>query len=320
MKRILLDCDPGIDDSVAILFALKSPALKVQAITAVSGNLTADQTAINVLKMLELIGAEDIPVSRGMMKPLVRPYPKDPFFHGHDGLGNTNLPHPKLRLDPRFAADLIVETVDQFSDDITLVATGPLTNIALALMKDPTIVDKVERLILIGGAFGFNQYAYQFATGDNPVSEWNIYVDPEAARLVFHSGVPITAIGGDVFAHPDINLRDEHIRALEKAVNRESSYMLALLRFVQARGFLSYSILIDSLAIAVALDHSLISTRRVHVDVETKGELTRGQTVADSRANFRWDHLPAIDAAEDADFPRFLDMLISEITKPDDRK
>lgn len=315
MKRILIDCDPGIDDSLAILFALKSPALKIEAITAVSGNLTADRTSINVRKTLELLGVSDIPVAQGMLTPLVRPFPSDPFSHGDDGLGNTNLPAPKLPLDPRFAPDVIVDTVNQFVGDITLVATAPLTNIALAMMKDPELSSKVERLILLGGAFGFNEYALKFATGDNPVSEWNIYVDPEAARLVFHSGMPITAIGGDVFAHPDINLEQEHIEALQAANSREAAYMLDLLRFVTKRGFLSFCILIDSLTIAAAIDESIVRTKRVRVDVETRGELTRGQTVTDTRANFRWDHLPEIDVAYDAEFPRFLDMLVSAITQ-----
>jgi purine nucleosidase/pyrimidine-specific ribonucleoside hydrolase len=190
-----------------------------------------------------------------------------------------------------------------------------LTNIALAMMKDPELPRKVERLILLGGAFGFNEYALKFATGDNPASEWNIYVDPEAARLVFHSGLPIMAIGGDVFAHPDINLQEKHIETLKKANNRESAYMLDLLRFVIDRGFLSYCILIDSLTIAAAIDKSIVKTKRLRVDVETKGELTRGQTVVDTRANFRWDHLPEIDAAYDADFAKFLDMLVSAIVQ-----
>ena len=293
--------------------ALKSPALKIEAITAVSGNLTADRTSVNARKTLELLGAADIPVAQGMLTPLVRPFPSDPFSHGEDGLGNTNLPVPSLPLDPRFAPDVIVDTVNRFAGDITLVATAPLTNIALALMKDPELVQKVERLILLGGAFGFNEYAFKFATGDNPVSEWNIYVDPEAARLVFHSGMPITAIGGDVFTHPDINLQEQHVETLKAARNRESTYMLDLLRFVTDRGFLSYCILIDSLTIAAALDASIVRTRRVRVDVETKGELTRGQTVTDTRANFRWDHLPEIDAAYDADFARFLNILVSAI-------
>jgi inosine-uridine nucleoside N-ribohydrolase len=314
MKRIILDCDPGIDDSMAILFAFKSPELKVEAITAVSGNLTADRSSINARKTLELLGVSGIPVAMGMMTPLVRPYPKDPFSHGEDGLGNTFLPDPKLPLDPRFAPDLLIELVNQYPGEVTILASGPLTNIALAIMKDSQFAGKVQQLIVLGGAYGFNEYAYKFATGDNPVSEWNVYVDPEAARIVFHSGISLVAIGGDIFAHPAINLRPQDIAALQAAENRESAYMLDLFNFVTSRGFLSYCILIDSLNVAAALAPNMLRTRRIHVDVETQGALTMGQTVVDTRANFRWSHLPQIEAAYDADFSLFLDMLVNAIT------
>ncbi len=315
MKRVILDCDPGIDDSLAILFALKSRALQIEAITCVSGNLTADRTSINALKTLELVGAPEIPVAKGMMTPLVRPYPKDPFSHGDDGLGNTGLPFPKRTIDPRFAPDLIVETIHQYAGEITLLITAPLTNVALALQRDPQIASMVERAILIAGAYGFNEYAYRFATGDNPVSEWNVYVDPEAARIVFRSGLPILAIGVDVFAHPDINFRPAHLEALRQADNVESRYLLQLVEYVKSKNFETYSAQIDALAVAAALEPSLFKTQRIHVDVETRGELTLGQTVADMRAHFRWTHLPTIDAACAVDYAGYLDLLIGAITR-----
>src|SRR5579859_5669473 len=233
MRRIILDCDPGIDDAVGIILAVKSQVLKVEAITAVTGNLTADRTCINALKVLEMLGIDSIPVAQGMLKPLVRKYPKDPFFHGDDGLGNTGLPAPTLKRDPRFAPDLIVEMVNRFPGDISIVATGPLTNIAQALMKDPELARKVNELIIIGGAFGFNKYAYINATGDNPVSEWNIYVDPEAAQIVFHSGIRLTAVGLDVVTHPDINLQPQDIEKLEKGKTREAKFLVDLNRFAK---------------------------------------------------------------------------------------
>jgi len=315
MKRVILDCDPGIDDSLAILFALKSNALQIEAITCVSGNLTADRTSINALKTLELIGAPDIPVAKGMMTPLVRPYPKDPFSHGDDGLGNTGLPFPKRTIDPRFAPDLIVETIHKYPGAITLLVTAPLTNLALALQRDPEIASMVERAILIAGAYGFNEYAYRYATGDNPVSEWNVYVDPEAARIVFRSGLPMLAIGVDVFAHPDINFRPAHLEALRRADNAESRYLLQLVEYVKSKNFETYSAQIDALAVAAALEPSLFKTQRIHVDVETRGELTLGQTVADMRTHFRWTHLPTIDAACAVDYAGYLDLLIGAITR-----
>jgi len=315
MKRILMDCDPGIDDAIAMILAIKSGQLKVEAITAVTGNLTADRTCANALKVLELIGVDSIPVAQGIMKPLVRKYPKDPFSHGDDGLGNTGLPAPKLKPDPRFAPDVIIDVVNRFAGDITLVATGPLTNVALAVMKDPTLPSKVNELIIIGGAFGFNKFASVNATGDNPVSEWNIYVDPEAAHLVFHAGFRLTAVGLDVVTHEDINLTAQDTERLQQATTREAKFLLDINQFVRDRNFLSYCALIDSMAIAAAIDPTIIQTQRIHCDIETKGELTLGQTVTDIRDNFRWQHLPQIDAACNADFPRFRDLLISTLVK-----
>lgn len=314
MTRILLDCDPGIDDSIAILLALKSPELDVEAITTVTGNLTADRATVNALKVLELIGAP-VPVAQGMLRPLARPYPRDPFSHGDDGLGNTNLPDPERSPEPFFAPDLIVDVANTHPGEISLVATGPLTNVAMALHKDPELSEKINQLVMIGGAFGFNRYAFVHATGDNPVSEWNVYVDPEAAKLVFESGMNITAIGLDVATHPDNDLTEAHLNRLRDSGRREARYALDLLDFVTNRGFPSYPILIDSLAIAAMVDQTLVKTEKVNVDVETKGELTRGMTVADVRANFRWEDLPEIRAAREVDFARFLDLLVGEITR-----
>lgn len=315
MKRVLIDCDPGIDDALAIILAVKSHKLQIEAITTVSGNLTADRCQKNALKVLELLGVDSIPVAKGSLKPLVRPFPSDPFSHGNDGLGNTALPEPTLTPSSRFAPDIIVEIVNRFPNDITLITTGPLTNIALALMRDPDLPSKVDELIIIGGAFGFNRSAALNATGDNPVSEWNIYVDPEAARLVFHSGIKLTAIGLDVATHRDINFRPSDIEQLKAANNRETQFALDLVNFSAGRGFQSYTVLIDSTAIAAAIDPTLIQYQTIHVDIETQGELTRGQTVTDIRDNFRWTHLPSINAAYNADFGGFLDLVVSILTR-----
>lgn len=313
MKRVLLDCDPGIDDALAMIFALQSPELRVEAITTVTGNLTADITCANALKVLDLIDYPPIPVAQGMVTPLVRKFPRDPFSHGDDGLGNTGLPVSTRPVDARFAPDVIVEVVNRYPNDITVVATGPLTNIALALMKDPTLAQKINELIIIGGAFGFNKFASTNATGDNPVSEWNIYVDPEAAYHVFHSGIKLTAIGLDVATHERVTLRPQDRERLKASTRKEARFLLAIARFVEDRGFLPYCVLIDSIAVAAAIDPSLIQTREIHCDIETKGELTLGQTVTDIRNNFRWTHMPLISAAYDAAYDAFLDLLISII-------
>ncbi len=274
MKNVILDTDPGIDDAVAIMFALGSGQLALKAITTVSGNLPADRCSTNARKILELIGAEPIPVSRGMQSPLVRAYPKDPFSHGDDGLGNLGLPEPTMREDSRFAPDLLVDMVNEYAGDISIIGIAPLTNLALAVMKDPQLPRKVRELIIVGGTYGFNSAGSLRATGDNPVSEWNIYVDPEAARIVFNAGFNLTAIGLDVATHHSI----------------------------------------DSLAIAVALDPTIASTEAVHVGIETQGELTVGQTVVDRREHFQWTHLPLVNVASAIDAGRFFELLFKAIT------
>ncbi|MBK8021846.1 MAG: nucleoside hydrolase [Chloroflexi bacterium] len=184
--------------------------------------MTADLTCANALKVLDLIQAPDIPVARGMQTPLIRPFPRDPFSHGDDGLGNTGLPLSGRQPDPRFAPDVIVEVINRYPNDITLVATGPLTNVALALMKDPSIAHKTNGLIMLGGAFGFNKFATTNATGDNPASEWNVFVDPEAAKHVFHSGIPITAVGLDVATHERMCLREKDYAILSASPRKEA--------------------------------------------------------------------------------------------------
>lgn len=315
MKRVLIDCDPGTDDSLAIITAIKSEELKLEAITCVSGNYTSDITSRNALKILDLIEAEPIPVAKGMMTPLVRPFPKDPYTHGKDGLGDTGLPLSERELDPRFAPDVIVEMVKKYPEEIVVLSTGPMTNLALALLKEPEVAKMVKQVIATAGSFGFNEYSYKYSTGDNPVSEWNVYVDPEAARIVFRSGTPILAIGVDVFKHPGSRYKEDHLMKIGESKNPEAQYFLDLVEFIRSKHNLKYSTFIDTLAVATAIDSSIMKTRDVEVDIETKGELTLGQTVVEKRVYHRWDGFPQIKAAYDADFDRYFDLLIANITK-----
>lgn len=322
MKPILIDADPGIDDSVAIMFALGSGALHIEAITAVSGNLTADRCSDNARRILDLVDAPDIPVARGPLKPLVRPYPRDPFSHGNDGLGELNLPATRREEDPRFAPDVIIDTANAHAGDLTLLALGPLTNVALAVIKDPDLPRKVKDLIIIGGAYGLHTTGSARATGDNPASEWNIYVDPEGAQIVFEAGFNLTAIGLDVATRPTIEVSTKDRAALRAAGNPAADFLLGVIAFVERRGFRSYCGLIDSLAVATALDPAVLVTERLHVAIETRSALTLGQTVVDRRENFRWTHLPTVAAAGDVDAARFFDLLIPSLIglKPSRRR
>jgi purine nucleosidase/pyrimidine-specific ribonucleoside hydrolase len=305
MKNVIIDTDPGIDDAVAIMFALGSGQLDIKAITAVSGNLQADRTAANARKILSLVGAKGIPVARGPQTPLLRPYPRDPFSHGDDGLANLGLPESDLTEDPRPAHQVIIEVVNRHAGDITLIGLGPLTNIALAVQADPNLPRKVSELIIIGGSYGFHAAGSERATGDNPASEWNIYVDPEAAKIVFEAGFNLLAIGLDVATQPKINLSAADRERLNASQKMAAWFLSGVCRFVEDRGFGSYCGLIDALPVAAAIDRRLFSTEHLKVGIETKGELTLGETVVDRREHFRWDHLPTIEAASDVDRDRF---------------
>jgi len=313
MKKIIIDTDPGMDDAVAIMFALASNQLEVLALTAVSGNLPADATAANARKILSLVGAAPIPVAKGPPTPLARPYPRDPFSHGDDGLANLGIAPSRLPEDSRPAHQLIVDLVNRHPGEITILCIAPLTNLALAVQADPKLPQKVAELIVIGGSYGLNVTGAQRATGDNPASEWNIYVDPEAAKIVFEAGFKLLAIGLDVATHPKLDLSREHRQRLDKSAKPSAWFMKGVCGFVEERGFGSYCGLIDSLAVAAALDRSLFSTVQLKVGVETKGELTLGQTVVDRREHFRWERLPTVEVASDVDSDRFLALLMGAI-------
>lgn len=273
-RRIILDVDPGIDDAMAMLFAMRSPELQIEAITVVAGNVVVDQGATNALALVELAGRPDIPVAKGASRPLVRKLSTAELIHGEKGLGETALPAPTKTLDPRHAVDLIVEIVRENPGEITLVPVGPLTNIALALLREPELASWVPEIILMGGSI----------VGGNasPAAEANIHNDPEAARVVFRSGIPITMVG--LGATGQTRITRAHLPRLEAGASPLGRYVAELadfyLRFSERLGFEGTS-LHDPLAVGLAIDKSLArEMRAMHIDVETQGELTTGETVA----------------------------------------
>ncbi len=306
MNKIILDCDPGMDDSLAIIMAAKSKDLDLLAVTAVNGNYPVDITTKNALKTLELIGRTDIPVARGMAKPLFRSAPKDPFTHGADGQAEMNLPEPVTQADPRHAADLIIDLVRKYPHEVTLVCTAPMSNIAMAFMKDPGIIPLVREVIAISGMFGFSEYAFANATGDTPLSEWNVYVDPEAARMVYHSGVKLTAIGLDAATHFDTDFSANDLEAFRTSELSEAKFLSNAISFSHGRGFEAYCAVIDGVAVAYAIDRSVVDTVEGHVDIEIKDGLTLGMTVMDRRHHFVWKQLPVIAVGYHTDSSKFL--------------
>ncbi len=276
-KRIIIDTDPGTDDAVAILLALNSPELLVEAVTVVAGNVVVEQGVNNALKLLSLADRMAIPVARGAHRPLAgQLITAGAGIHGPEGLGNTRLGPPRCTVDPRFAPDLIVERVRANPHEITLVALGPLTNLALALSRDPEIVERVQEVVLMGGSIGGGNVT--------AAAEFNIYVDPEAARAVFRAGWPLTMIGLEIGWSALFG--PEHLAKLRSTHGPQNDFAADILAFLIDRSRNQNqpgTPIYDATAMAAVIDPTLIETHHLHVDVELHGELTRGQTVVNRR-------------------------------------
>jgi inosine-uridine nucleoside N-ribohydrolase len=302
VKDVIIDCDVGIDDALAIMLALGSKELRVRAITTVCGNAEVEKTSENALKVLETFDAGRIPVARGHARPLKRELYTAGYVHGSDGLGDSNLPRPKLRLDARHAVDLIIEEAEH--GNLHLVCIGPLTNLASALVKAPHIVEKLEDVTIMGGAFGLTPYGFGNVT---PVSEFNSYVDPEAAKLVFASGLDLMIVGLDVTTDPAATLTTDKYEKLVALPTRGAKFLKRISENLM-KSWGSFS-LHDPMALAHVVDPTLLVAREYPVDVETEGTITRGQTIADRRP---WQEVIEMKGkarvAVSVDGPRFLRM------------
>ncbi len=312
-RDVIIDCDPGMDDATALMLAIRSGALNVRAITCATGNLLSDRCAQNTCRVLDVLRAGDIPVSAGALQPLVRQYAVDPFSHGSDGLADIGLPASSRVLDPRFAPDVIIDVAQQYPG-ISVLATAPLTNVALALMKAPGLTELISHIYFIGGNYGFNECSQLYGTGTTPQSEWNVLVDPEAVRLVFRSGIPLTAIGVDVWTREEMNLSEAELEQLASSDRPEARAVAGFVGFVKGRGYGSYCAYIDATAVALLLNPTMFSTREVGVDVETVSPLTLGMTVVERRVHHAWTDLPRINAAYDADFSSFREFVVETLS------
>ncbi len=278
LKHIVLDTDPGVDDALAFLIAFGSPELKVEAVTTVAGNVSHEKGHRNAKQLLEFLGRPDVPVCRGAETPLVRGLRHAEGVHGETGLGGASLPEPEMESDSRNAVQVIHQKADELGKDLTLVAVGPLTNIAAALVGDPTLPSKVNGLVMMGGAYGLTPYGHGNVS---PVAEFNVWHDPEAAKIVFNSGIPMVCAGLDTTTHPDYRMSVETFREIEAMDTRRSRLVADLCRGIVER-FKRFN-LHDPMAVAYLVDPTIFKTRRCRVDVETCGELTRGMTVVERR-------------------------------------
>jgi inosine-uridine nucleoside N-ribohydrolase len=272
-QRVIIDTDPGIDDAMAILLALNSPELKVEALTVVAGNVEAPQGLENALKIVSLAGRCDVLVAGGAQHPLNQKLITAQYWHGPNGLAGVELPTSKCKADPRFGPDLITELVHKYPHEITLIPVGPLTNIALAVSKDPSIASLVKNIVIMGGSIGGGNV--------NGAAEANIYNDPEAASIVFNAGWMVTMIGSDVGERTLITRKN--LNDLQSMHGAESDFVAKLADFYLTRSQKSGyqgAAMYDPLAVATVIDPTLVTLKDMHVDVETRGEFTRGETVA----------------------------------------
>jgi pyrimidine-specific ribonucleoside hydrolase len=304
---VIMDCDPGHDDALAIALALARPELDVLGITTIGGNAPLAATTRNALRVLALLGRTDIPVAAGPAQPLVRPLETAPQVHGVSGLDGADLPEPAAESRPEGALEFLRATLAAAPAPVTLIPTGPLTNIALLLRTYPSIGDKIARISLMGGAMRAGNWT--------PAAEFNIWVDPEAARIVFRSGLPITMSGLEV-THQALFGRPE-IARLDGLGTRVGTVFADLLRFfvkfhVERYGTADTPIH-DAVAVAAVARPEMVGTHRYHVDVEVSGELTRGRTVVDDRGQHGSGLEPNVDVALRIDRAAFADLLIEAV-------
>lgn len=280
-QRVIIDTDPGVDDAIAILLALRSPELKVEAITPVCGNVPLELTLPNALRLVEIAGRTDIPVAPGASHPLTRRLVTAKYAHGNNGLGGVEFPAPTTKPSHESANEIISRIVRENPGEITIIALGPLTNIATVLRSDPEIAGMIRGIAMMGGSL----------SGGNvtPSAEFNFYVDPEAARIVFDSHIPLTMVGLDVTRK--VLLHEDHVKLLEAAKNPVSQSAGRVLRATIERMRDTHNppamAMHDPLTVASLIDPGILTLHDYYVEIETTGELTAGESVGYQRAPMR---------------------------------
>ncbi len=301
---VLLDCDPGHDDAIALLLALASPEVELLGVTTVAGNQTLAKTTANAIRVLEFVGREDVPVAAGADRPLIREPYVAAYVHGESGLDGPELPPPRRRPVDLHAVDFLAERVLACRGAVTLVPTGPLTNVALFLARHPDAAARLERIVLMGGSI---------AEGNvTPAAEFNVWADPEAATRVFASGLDVTMIGLDV-THRAL-MTPRHAERLRSS-GRTGRMAAELLDFYQRFHAETYgfdgSPIHDAVALAHAFRPGLVETVERHVAVECGSELCRGRTVVDLWRRTANQPNAAVAVGIDAD--AFLELLLERL-------
>ncbi|MEU4969193.1 uridine-preferring nucleoside hydrolase UriH [Streptomyces smyrnaeus] len=307
-RKIILDCDPGHDDAIAMLLAHGNPDVELVAVTTVVGNQTLEKVTYNALAVARIAGITGVPFAAGCPRPLVRTVETAADIHGESGLDGPELPEPAFDVDERHAVDLIIDTVMAHEPgEITLVPTAGLTNIALAVRKEPRIAERVREVVLMGG--GYHQGNW------SPVAEFNIVIDPEAAHIVFNERWPVTMVGLDLthqaLATPEVTER------IAQLGTRPATFVRELLDFfgatyLESQGF-AHPPVHDPCAVAYVIDPDVMTVRKAPVDIELRGGLTLGMTVTDFRAPVPADCRTQV--AVDLDHGRFWDLVIDALER-----
>ena len=300
MTRVLLDCDTGHDDAIALLLALASPELELLGVTSVAGNSSVDKTTANAIRVLELAGRSDVPVAKGADRPLVREQFVAAYVHGESGLDGPDLPPPQGAPIDRHAVDFLADRIRELDGAVTLVPTGPLTNVALMLAVHPDA--RPERIVLMGGAI---------AEGNvTPAAEFNIWCDPEAAARVFASGIDVTMVGLDV-THKAL-FTSAHADRLTGRVGEMVSELLEFYgRFHREIYGWDGSPIHDAVAVAYVIRPDLLETKKLNVEIDVESELCRGRTVIDVWR--RTEREPNANVAVAIDADGFLELLIDRL-------
>jgi purine nucleosidase len=303
MQKVVWDMDPGIDDALALILALKSPEIQVLGITTVAGNARVEVTSANARRVLEYLDAGSIRVAMGAASPLNHPLEDASRHHGWDGLGNCGLRSPLTPLHPGKAWDFLARLALDAPGELTLVATGPLTNVAYAFELHPELPGLLARLVLMGGAYGLTPYGKGNQT---PCAEFNVWQDPEAAHIVFNSGVDIFAVGLDISMDPAACLNREHLEQLETRHTPAARLAAQLVEYeVKQHGCCRMH---DPLALATLLDASLFDFISARVEVLEGGDWDRGATRILPSGSSQLVHV-----ASAVDGPRFLKLFLSRI-------
>jgi ribosylpyrimidine nucleosidase len=303
-RKIILDVDPGHDDAIAILVAAANPKLELLGITTVAGNQTLEKTTLNA-RRVATVAKIKTPIYAGFSRPLVRDQVTAPDIHGESGLDGPAWGAVTARVEEEHAVDFIIRTLKNSQGDVTLVPTGPLTNIAGAFIRCPEIIPKVQEVILMGGAYGLGN--------TTPAAEFNIYADPEAARVVFHAGVPLTMVGLDLThqatATPEVLAR---IKKLNTTVGNMAAELLTFFRSTYRDVFkMPDPPVHDPCTVAKLIDPDVFTTKPAYVDIDTQSELCYGRTVCDLYGVTGQE--PNAQVAIELDWERFWDIVIDAL-------